>query len=416
MSDDREPARDAYDAIIDIAGDAQRGQHAYALVKKTYSFGLTTKDTEPAKARPLAMDMRDPELEPRMPSDTDFWPFRSGTDVLVYGSAFAPGGAPIADMVVGVGVGRATKQARVFGPRMLDRSAAGKISVSAEPFVEVPLTWANAYGGVDFDINDERFESLAHDILTHWDHPGMYPRNPHGTGYMVKDQAVEGMPLPQVEDPRSVLTAANLLVGDPRNWWKQPLPCGFGAMHIMAFPRFTLFAPEIDAWYPGPDDETLPEVQRGFLEPNYRSLALAQSDDTEAIDPRVSQEGSHGMTFYEDIARAPVRINGMHPEYKDLQFNVPDGPALEIAVDGKRTSVRPRLYKLTVHPTEQEFTVLYGASLKMPRALIPGIHKHIPLELHVDGDSPVPFETPPTLKDMTAEAQKNPRPPPVGHE
>src|SRR5690606_21283555 len=97
------------------------------------------------------------------------------------------------------------------------------------------------------------------------EHPGSYPRNPAGRGWMINDipEAIDGMPLPNFETPAYLLSPAHLIVGDRRLWPRAPIPAGFGWWRQGWFPRSALLGlshPEfVD------DPASLPEVQTGWI-------------------------------------------------------------------------------------------------------------------------------------------------------
>ena len=55
---------------------------------------------------------------------------------------------------------------------------------------------------------------------------------------------------------------------------------------------------------------------------------------------------------------------------------------------------------------EKTFYVLYGATMSLSRRFIPGIHKNIPIAVYVNGDLPVPNNTPVPIREQVAEAMK----------
>lgn len=118
-------------------------------------------------------------------------------EVLVTGRAFAPGGSPAIGCAVRLQLGSVDKRLFVVGDRRWERSG----PTPSVPFTEMPVTWANAFGGEGFD------------------------ENPAGKGIApVEVDGVEVHPLPNVEDPRQ-------LVVSPRD---RPRPVGFGAVDINA--------------------------------------------------------------------------------------------------------------------------------------------------------------------------------------
>ena len=66
-----------------------------------------------------------------------------------------------------------------------------------------------------------------------------YPRNPLGKGFAIDNVkgAIEGLELPNLEDPADPLTPARVACGHIQNWAKQPMPTGFGWYSKFWHPR-----------------------------------------------------------------------------------------------------------------------------------------------------------------------------------
>ena len=139
--------------------------------------------------------------------DTDLWKFameqigkeavldlgmpKPCGEVLVAGSAFAPGGTPRPACAVKLKMGSIDKTLYVVGDRTWGKGGAS----DPTPFTSMPITWANAFGGPSFATN------------------------PLGKGMSpVKKDDGEVLPLPNVEDPKH-------LVSSPRD---RPAPAGLG--------------------------------------------------------------------------------------------------------------------------------------------------------------------------------------------
>ncbi len=121
------------------------------------------------------------------------------TDVVLTGSAHAPGGpAPWVDVRLRVG-GAIDKTVRIFGDRRWRRTLGWSTASAPEPFDAIPLIWERAFGGTD--------QSAAE------------PRNPVGVGFRAKnsERPIPDEPLPNLEDP------ADLMRG-PKD---RPAPAGF---------------------------------------------------------------------------------------------------------------------------------------------------------------------------------------------
>jgi hypothetical protein len=138
--------------------------------------------------------------------DTDFHLTKPTTDVLLHGSAFAPGGKPAESVDVSMRVGDVRKTLRVTG----DRNS-GRI----QPFIELPIVYEKAYGGREPDPPRNP------------DKPQFEERNPVGTGF------TSGTPKPNVEYPGVSLTSR---------------PAGFGPIPPNWKPRYRYAGTYDEAW------------------------------------------------------------------------------------------------------------------------------------------------------------------------
>jgi len=403
MADERKPVRDAYDAevvLFPVKGIARR---AFGLVKMT--FKIIDGNCKLLQADPLLHNFFDEELQPRLWPGCDFWLKKNGTDFTILGSAYAPNGKPVREMQVGVQIEARQKRIAVFGDRRIEwKNDKPKIS-SPEPFEEMPVVYENAYGGIDWrvpvSLDDPHYNNAALEV----DWPGLYPRNAFGKGYLVYSDPLEDAMMPNLEDPSDLLTADRLIVGDPQLWYRQPLPWCFDWVRPVTWPRCMFFkAGDADAWYPGPQDDQMPEVRRGFLPNGYRQKLEANRE--EGILPEFFQEASYGMVFAGLRGDEQVLIQGMHPDQPVMQFKLPNAmPSIELDVDGNRTPLRPRLHSVICEPAEEKVALVWAADDELPRKFIPRVHKYIPVGIRVNGDDPVFFEAPQTVKEQIKEAQ-----------
>jgi hypothetical protein len=151
---------------------------------------------------------------------------RTGTDIALIGHAY-PQRAGDRQVDVELRVGQFEKSARVFGDRHWQKTL-GSVGMSApEPFERIPLVWERSFGGVDFTPTDPRDRNQE-------------ARNPVGGGFRAKNSQIEldGMPLPNVEDPRH-------LISDPAD---HPTPIGFGFVAKSWAPRVRFAGTYDDAW------------------------------------------------------------------------------------------------------------------------------------------------------------------------
>ncbi len=395
---ERTAVRASYDAVVDLHPGETIRTGAYGLVK--FTFEPRGGRAALAPPVPLQHDIRDQDADPRVVPGTDFWPFKAATDVVVQGSAFAPGGRPTPRMEVSVALGEAApKRIAVFGDRTVRWEDSGRVRFGLpQPFEQIPLTWDRAYGGVDLRVPLPEPLTDALKIQLHYDHPGMYPRNPFGRGYLVEDAAVADFLLPNLEDPDDLLADGRLITRDPRLWYTQPLPWSCDWVHPVTFPRHLYMGLGVDAWYPGPQDRRMPEVERGYLRNGYRDHFEQHAPVLDPAQPFM-QGASHGMTISDPAPGLPIRIRGMHPELAEVVLPLPERtPWIELLLEGRPLATRVRMHHVVCHPAEMRYSIVYGAEADLPRGFMPGVHRRIPLAVRVGEDEPVEYEAPDTIE------------------
>jgi len=164
------------------------------IVKGTFEL----RPNEPAvfaeEAAPISGDVLSDSAACRYPSD--FVPLKPKADLLLVGHAHAKGGKPVARRDVAFCVGEQEARLRVTGDRYWLDPEAATIS-NPTKYTSKPLGYESAFGG-----------------------PG-YPLNPVGKG-AIDQQATEPelRPLPNIEDPNSLLTSPDS--AEP--------PAGFGPL------------------------------------------------------------------------------------------------------------------------------------------------------------------------------------------
>jgi hypothetical protein len=121
--------------------------------------------------------------------ESDFALRKARCDVLLLGSAYAPGGCPATRVPVGLRVGAMVKKFAVIGARRWETGATGIGATPPEPFVIKPISYDVAFGGVDQEHEDPM------------KHAAFMP-NPVGCGYRkhLRGEWVDGKPLPSTEE------------------------------------------------------------------------------------------------------------------------------------------------------------------------------------------------------------------------
>jgi hypothetical protein len=149
---------------------------------------------------------------------------KPATDVILVGEACAPDKRSVTQIDVTVAVADRRKTVRVFGDRIWESGLVGLRMTSPVPFERMPLIYERAFGGVHEREEGALFES----------------RNPVGCGFVGKrkKKEIEGMKLPNLEDPANLIGKA----GD------QPPPAGFGSISPAWEPRKSFVGTYDEAW------------------------------------------------------------------------------------------------------------------------------------------------------------------------
>ena len=94
--------------------------------------------------------------------ESDFAPRKPKCDVLLNGSAYAPGGRPAPRVTVSLQVASMTKAFDVVGNRGWAKSFLALAASRPVPFVKMGISYNNAFGGVDKSREPHRFYALNH--------------------------------------------------------------------------------------------------------------------------------------------------------------------------------------------------------------------------------------------------------------
>lgn len=391
-----------FDADVGLHPRQDIPAFAYGVVKLVYEVrdGTTRlRDAEPLADPPW---QRPPAHALTSPDDHAF--DKPGTDVIVLGDAWFP--RPAARGRVTVTVGDASLAIDVIGPRRGSWSPErGARFSEPEPVQRMAMVMGNAYGGWDPRVPVPDPEDLDDRLLRQVDHPGVYPRNPFGKGYVVVPEAVEDVPLPNLDDPADPLTPERWVVGNPAWWWRQPRPTFLGFRLANVFGRAVHLG--VRPWFPPPDDARLPEVADGELEAGFLGRT---GTALEAIDPRFLHAAPAPLARRELRPGDVIGVEGMHPERQRTAFEVPAPPALGLSLEGRPLAVKRRLCTLVVRPAEHVVTATWVLTAdRMHRRFIPEVHADIPLALHVDRVV-VPYLPPPTLHARLHAGARTPAP------
>ena len=153
--------------------------------------------------------------------DIDLVSPKPTTDLLVNGTAYAPGGRPSNEFRIGFAVGAVRKTLVVRGNRKFQAGLFGRASAEIEPVIQVPIVYERAYGGYDTaDPDPSRHRRDA--------------RNPVGRGVVSQTHHRIGQLMPNFEHPGQAVEDAG--------------PAGFGAIDSFWAPRSTWSGTYNEAW------------------------------------------------------------------------------------------------------------------------------------------------------------------------
>jgi len=186
--------------------------------------------------------------------EIDYAPRKPRCDVLLNGSAHAPGGKPAERVTVSLRVGSLRKSFDVVGNRVWTSGLLGFSPSKPEPFTAMPISYNNAFGGVDKTRDDEKQH--------HW-----YPTNHAGTGYYYHPsaKAVEGKPVCNTEETGKHVTRPD---GDYR-------PMAFGPIGRAWKQRIALAGTYDQKWL----DQKFPFLPDDFQDAYYQTAPADQQID-----------------------------------------------------------------------------------------------------------------------------------------
>src|SRR5262249_36106062 len=122
--------------------------------------------------------------------ESDYAPHKPRCDVLLHGSAYAPGGKPVRRVRVSLQVGSMSKSFDVVGNRVWKKRLFFVRASKPDPFTVMPISYNNAFGGVD---NTHKEEKKHRTYLTNHVGVGFYTN--------LKVKVVHNKPLPNTEEP-----------------------------------------------------------------------------------------------------------------------------------------------------------------------------------------------------------------------
>lgn len=256
--------------------------------------------------------------------ECDYAPRKLRCDVLLNGSAYARGGKPAERVTVSLSVGSWSKSFDVVGNRVWKAGALYISSTPPEPFKVMPISYNNAFGGIDKAEEDPQ----------KW---GYFLANPAGVGYQEHTSAkfLDGKPLPNTEERGNKITNPK---GNNR-------PMAFGPVGRGWQPRPKLAGTYDQNWL----DNVSPFLPSDFQDEYYQ----AAPEDQQIDYPPGGEE---------------IRLENLTPEGK-VCFSL---PKLEVPVEfslrtGERQEKQAVIDTVIVEPDLQRFQVAWRTSLPLRR-------------------------------------------------
>jgi hypothetical protein len=206
-----------------IVIDKNGARHWVVVVKATFAI-------HPDGGTEIAQEQTDPLLLPEYRGEPgqsslmyegDLVADKPGTDILVNGTAYAPGGRPATEVQVALSFGDLRKTLIVRGDRVYERSGG---TSRPEPFLKVPLVYERAYGGFDRTHPDPTRQKI-------------FAANPVGTGVASDPANLVGRLVANIE-----------FEGGPT---RPNAAAGFGALCSYWEPRRPYAGTYDDAWANG---------------------------------------------------------------------------------------------------------------------------------------------------------------------
>lgn len=245
--------------------------------------------------------------------DSDLVRTKLATDVLVNGSAYAPGGRPVPEVTVGLTVGPIQKRLTVTGDRVVRSGLFGVKASDPAPFVTKPINYEHAFGGTVVDPRDPA-KSTREDA------------NPVGIGL---DGSVD-RPLPNV-----------MYAGDTVRPRARMRPAGFGPIASYWAPRVKRAGTYDAAW----------EATRQPLVPiDFDDRFFQAAPDDQQV-PGFLRGGEE------------VVLQNLSPE-GSLRFNLPRVTlGFATRIDGGTTNHRADLHTVSIEPDERRLVMVWHTAL-----------------------------------------------------
>jgi hypothetical protein len=250
-------------------------------------------------------------------------------------------------MLAGISIGEHRKVVRVTGDRRCHwRDGAPPHFSDPEPFVSMEIRYDRAYGGRD-EVSDPNL-------------PFFYPRNDMGRGVALRNlrEAVQDLPLPNIEDPGDPLTPERVIIEDPRRWPDQPLPQGLGWRQRTWYPRSALIG-ALPAFLDA--GRVTPEERMHLLPPNH--VALAKQMRLPPFDAQFANGASLGLVIGGMTGDEGVSLRGLSAEGA-IDFTLSgDVPQIALDLGPGAQPLEAMIHTISIRPDELQLDMIWRGTL-----------------------------------------------------
>jgi hypothetical protein len=242
-------------------------------------------------------------------TEADTVPYKPYADIVLAGTAYAPGGRPATSVDVALRVGTVRKVIRVFGDRQWlfpSRLVLVPVISEPEPFTQMPLIYERAFGGIDRTAG-----TFCH-------------QNHVGRGFIgEKDKdSVNNVYLPNLEDPTDLITS----------WDDAPPPAGFGCISPTWQPRSNFAGTEDGLAAPDGIFGVPGDFQPAFHNSAHPDLQVPGylRGDEEVELMNVTPDGYRKFRLPGLRPRVQMEIYDEPPQWDAIALRLEEQPALEM--------------------------------------------------------------------------------------
>jgi hypothetical protein len=356
------PRPNAVGVSIVLPGQTPAGEHILGvLLKRSYDIvpNRPCRRAETDRALVPGDVFWDSPMNSSVRHESDFVPFKLGTDVVLNGLVYAPGGNAAQSCQAGLFIAGRSKEFLVIGDRVAKYNGATPAFTDPVPFETMELRYERAYGGTDVYSNPATI------------YP--YPNNPLGRGFAVANTkaSVENLPLPNFEDPADMLTAERLCIGEFANWKQQPFPAGLGwyPKNWMARAKYAGILPA-----DRPTEQEMRQAYAKLLPADQRAAYLKHG--IRDMDFSFFQGASRGLAMPYLSGGEEVWTENLSPEGRLHFWLPPDKPRIGLDIGSGLQEPPTVMHTVAMHMEERQIDIVWRCAVPYPgRDWLPQMQK-----------------------------------------